>query len=110
MRRGLIACTRIRDVSGASPHGDDHANLVIVRYWAAVRSAAGIAEEQVDARTLAELREEVLRRHRDSPRFADVLAICSTLIESVPVGGRDPSEVTLSPGDTVELLPPFAGG
>lgn len=81
-----------------------------VRYWAAVRSAAGVAEEQVDARTLADLQREILRRHRDSARFADVLSVCSTLVESVPVGARDPSEVTLSPGDTVELLPPFAGG
>ena len=81
-----------------------------MRYWAAVRSAAGVAEEQVDARTLADLQQEILRRHRDSKRFADVLSICSTLIGSVPVGAREPSEVTLSPGDTVELLPPFAGG
>lgn len=81
-----------------------------VRYWAALRSAAGLAEEQVDARTLADLQREILRRHSDSKRFADVLAICSTLVESVPVGAREPSEVTLSPGDTVELLPPFAGG
>jgi molybdopterin converting factor small subunit len=97
-------------VSDASPDGDDHTNVVTVRYWAAVRSAAGVAEEKVDARTLADLQREILRRHRDSGRFADVLAICSTLVESVPVGAREPSEVTLSPGDTVELLPPFAGG
>ena len=75
-----------------------------------MRSAAGVAEEQVDARTLADLQREILHRHRDSKRFADVLSICSTLVGSVPVGAREPSEVTLSPGDTVELLPPFAGG
>jgi molybdopterin converting factor small subunit len=97
-------------VSGASPDGDDHTNVVTVRYWAAARSAAGVAEEKVDARTLADLQREILRRHRDSKRFADVLSICSTLVESVPVGAHEPSEVTLSPGDTVELLPPFAGG
>jgi molybdopterin converting factor small subunit len=85
-------------------------NRVTVRYWAAVRSAAGVAEEQVDASTLADLQAEILRRHRDSDRFADLLAICSTLVGSVPVGAREPSEVRLSPGDTVELLPPFAGG
>ena len=51
-----------------------------------------------------------MRRHRDSDRFADLVAICSTLIGAVPVGAREPSEVTLSAGDTVELLPPFAGG
>ncbi len=81
-----------------------------VRYWAAVRAAAGIAEEQVEARTLADLQQEILRRHRDSRRFADVLSICSTLIDEVPVGSREPSDVRLSPGDTIELLPPFAGG
>jgi molybdopterin converting factor small subunit len=97
-------------VSDAAPQSDDHANLVTVRYWAAVRAAAGVAEEQVDARTLADLQHEILRRHRDSDRFAALLSICSTLIGSVPVGAREPSEVTLSPGDTVELLPPFAGG
>ena len=75
-----------------------------------MRSAAGVAEEQVDARTLADLQREILHRHSDSKRFADVLSICSTLVGSVPVGAREPSEVTLSPGDTVELLPPFAGG
>jgi molybdopterin converting factor small subunit len=97
-------------VSDAAPQSDEHATTVTVRYWAAVRSAAGVAEEQVDARTLADLQQEILRRHSDSERFADVLSICSTLIGSVPVGAREPSEVTLSPGDTVELLPPFAGG
>jgi molybdopterin converting factor small subunit len=110
LTRGLVACTRIRDVSDAAPQSDDHATTVTVRYWAAVRSAAGVAEEQVDAKTLADLQQEILRRHSDSKRFADVLSICSTLIGSVPVGSREPSEVTLSPGDTVELLPPFAGG
>ncbi len=69
-----------------------------------------MAEEEVDARTLADLHREILSRHRESNRFADVLSICSTLVGSVPVGAREPSEVRLSPGDTVELLPPFAGG
>lgn len=75
-----------------------------------MRSAAGISEEQVDARTLADLQQEIVRRHSDSARFADLVAICSTLIGEVPVGSREPSDVTLSAGDTVELLPPFAGG
>jgi len=75
-----------------------------------VRAAAGVSEEQVDARTLAELQQEILLRHRDSQRFADLVSICSTLIGEVPVGSREPSSVTLSAGDTVELLPPFAGG
>ena len=27
-----------------------------------------------------------------------------------PVGSRDPAEISMAPGDTVEFLPPFAGG
>ena len=81
-----------------------------MRYWAAIRSAAGVAEEQVEASTLAEVHDEILRRHADSTRFSDVLGICSTLVGSTPVGAREPAEVRLSAGDTVELLPPFAGG
>ena len=81
-----------------------------MRYWAAIRAAAGVAEEQVEASTLAEVHEEVLRRHGGNKRFSDVLDICSTLVGSTPVGAREPAEVRLSAGDTVELLPPFAGG
>jgi sulfur-carrier protein len=32
------------------------------------------------------------------------------LVGERPVGGRDPSAVVVRPGETVELLPPFAGG
>jgi molybdopterin converting factor small subunit len=32
------------------------------------------------------------------------------LVGDRPVGSTDPREVVLSAGDTVELLPPFAGG
>jgi molybdopterin converting factor small subunit len=83
---------------------------VTVRYWAAIRAAAGIAEEQVRATTLAELLDEVRHRHADSDRFADVLDICSILVSEVPVGAREPADVPLADGDVVELLPPFAGG
>ncbi|MET0931716.1 MAG: MoaD/ThiS family protein [Aeromicrobium sp.] len=85
-------------------------NDVTVHYWAAARSAAGIAEEQVAAATLAELLDEVSRRHRDRDRFDDVIAMCSILVGETPVGAKDPSEVALAPGTNVEFLPPFAGG
>ncbi|WP_028654716.1 MoaD/ThiS family protein [Nocardioides sp. J54] len=86
--------------------------VIRVRYWAAARSAAGVAEEAVEASgplTLAELRDEVVRRHDDG-RFADVVKVCSVLVGEQPVSSGDPGAVVVQPGDTVEFLPPFAGG
>jgi len=95
------------DISPADAHEPDN---VTVHYWAAARSAAGIAEEKVAAETLAALLDEIHRRHRDRDRFSDVISTCSILVGETPVGAREPAEVTLRPGDTIEFLPPFAGG
>ena len=87
--------------------------IVTVRYWAAAKAAAGVDADTLPVdggTTLADLLAEVPKRHPDRPRLADVVAVCSVLIGDRPVGGTDPAEVVLRPGDTVELLPPFAGG
>ena len=97
-------------MSGQLPSDDTNENEVTVHYWASARAAAGTAEERVPAGTLAELLDEIGRRHRDSDRFDDVIASCSILVGETPVGSRDHAELVLHPGDTVELLPPFAGG
>lgn len=81
-----------------------------MRYWASARAAAGIETEQVSAATLAEVLTEISRRHRDRDRFDDVISTCSVLHGEIPVGSRDPGDVALSPGDSIEFLPPFAGG
>lgn len=90
------------------PGGDDHIP-VTVRYWASIRSAAGVDSEQVDAGTLAELLSQLSARHPDQ-KFRDQVRICSILVGSQPVGAREPAEVRLLPGTVVEFLPPFAGG
>lgn len=79
-----------------------------IRYWAAAREAAGVAEEPYDARTLAEALATA-RSDRDD-RFARVLVRSSFIVDGNPVGGRDHSTVELADGGTVEVLPPFAGG
>ncbi|CAN5218268.1 MoaD/ThiS family protein [soil metagenome] len=81
-----------------------------VRYWAAARSAAGVDGDVVDAGTLDDVVRQVLRIHRDRERFADVIDACSILVAEVPVGARDHGEVVVRAGDSVEFLPPFAGG
>jgi len=97
-------------VSRRSPEHDENANHVTVRYWAAARAAAGVSEELVAPGTLADVLDEVRRRHADRDRFADVVAMCSVLVGDTPVNAREPGSVDLPAGATVELLPPFAGG
>lgn len=82
-----------------------------LRYWAAAREAAGTAEEQTSAATLAAaLSTAVAERGTEGDRLAHVLRRCSFLIDGRQVGKRDPETVPLDPGAVVEILPPFAGG
>ncbi len=86
--------------------------VIRVRYWAAARSAAGVPEEDIDVPgpvSLTELLAEVVRRHPDG-RLPDVVKACSVLVGDRPVSSGDPAAVVVRPGDTVEFLPPFAGG
>lgn len=80
-----------------------------IRYWAAARQAAGTPEEGYQGRTLAEALAAARGRH-PGPRFDEVLARCSFVVDGAPVGTRDHAEVALRDGGTVEVLPPFAGG
>ena len=89
------------------------ARAVTVRYWASARAAAGTDRDvlEVDGDiTLDQVLETVRLRHVDRPKFKDVVTVCSVLIGDRPVGTTDPAAVAVRPGDTVELLPPFAGG
>jgi sulfur-carrier protein len=89
------------------------ADTITVRYWAAARAAAGVASDVLpagDMTTLADVLAAVRTLHEDRPRLSDVVAVCSVLVGDKPVGSADPRDVVLAAGDTVELLPPFAGG
>lgn len=81
-----------------------------LRYWAAAKEAAGRSDEPYDAETLADALDAARARHAGHPRFAEVLARSSFLIDGAPVGTRDHAAVRLAEGDVVEVLPPFAGG
>ncbi|MHC0429566.1 MoaD/ThiS family protein [Streptomyces sp. O3] len=79
-----------------------------IRYWAAAKSAAGVAEEPYDAATLADALDAARLRH--SGELERVLLRCSFLVDGDPVGTRAHETVPLAEGGTVEVLPPFAGG
>ncbi|MFL6138621.1 MAG: MoaD/ThiS family protein [Frankiaceae bacterium] len=82
--------------------------MALVRYWAAAREAAGVAEERLAADTLAEALSAAEAAHGE--RFARLAAVCSYLVDGEPAGRREPAEVTLREDSVVEVLPPFAGG
>lgn len=80
---------------------------VTVRYFAAARAAAGAESETVILRpgtTVADLAE---RLADPGSRLATVLSRCSYLRDGIAV--RDEA-VELHSGDTIDVLPPFAGG
>ncbi|MCH0566100.1 MULTISPECIES: MoaD/ThiS family protein [unclassified Streptomyces] len=81
---------------------------VTVRYWAAAKAAAGVAEEPHDADTLADALGAVRAQHPGE--LVRVLQRCSFLVDGDPVGTRGHETVRLTEGGTVEVLPPFAGG
>jgi sulfur-carrier protein len=108
--------------------------IVTLRYWAAAKEAAGIAEETVSAATLAEALAAARGQGGQAGRGAEagqaaqagaqpgpgdarrdgrlrgVLARSSFLIDGTPVGSRAPESVVLGDAAVIEVLPPFAGG
>lgn len=78
--------------------------MITVRYWAGAKEAAGVGEEEVPARTVAELVTILTGRGR----LAEVLPACSLLLDgqAIHVSDGDP----VPPGAVVDVLPPFAGG
>lgn len=90
----------------------DETHVVRVRYWAAAKSAAGVAGDDLPVDGPISL-SEVLRRAvalHPGTRLADVLQTCSALLGDRPVSAEDPDQVAVPPGSSVEFLPPFAGG
>ena len=79
-----------------------------LRFWAAAKAAAGVAEEPYDATTLAEALEAARERHGEA--LARVLQRSTYVVDDAPVGGRPHDRVMLTEGGSVEVLPPFAGG
>jgi molybdopterin converting factor small subunit len=80
-------------------------DVVTVRYFAAARAAAGVAEERAEAPTLADLVAGLARER--GAGLERVLGVASFLVDGLLWRDRD---APLPPGATVDVLPPFAGG
>jgi sulfur-carrier protein len=80
---------------------------VTVRYFAAARSAAGAEAQTLVLGPGATVSDLVAVLGHGNTRLAKVLERCSYLCDEVAV--RDTS-MTLRSGQTIDVLPPFAGG
>jgi sulfur-carrier protein len=80
---------------------------VTVRYFAAARAAAQADSETVVVRPGTTVAELVGRLAVRGTRLATVLSRCSYLCDGIAV--RDET-AALRAGDTIDVLPPFAGG
>ena len=91
-----------------------------VRFFAAAAAASGVEEQRVDVGALAEtepftlagLSGLLVESFPDSasghtPPLAEILPRCSFLVNEVSTRNLAHQ---LSPGDVVDVLPPFAGG
>jgi molybdopterin synthase sulfur carrier subunit len=79
--------------------------VITVRYFAGARAAAGVDTENRDAASLDELVGQLVGDHGE--KLERVLTACSFLVDGTTT--RDRATV-LTPGATVDVLPPFAGG
>ena len=80
---------------------------ITVRYFAAARAAAGSDSEELTVRSGATVAELVDGLGGRSQELARVLVRCSFLCDGVAV--RDQAQ-PLQAGNTIDVLPPFAGG
>jgi molybdopterin synthase sulfur carrier subunit len=76
-----------------------------LRFFAAAAEAAAVDGATIDAGTIGELRFALNARY--GPEFEHVLGRCSVLVNGARVTD---DALTLSATDTVDVLPPFAGG
>ncbi|MGH3279023.1 MAG: MoaD/ThiS family protein [Trebonia sp.] len=84
--------------------------MVIIRYWAAAKEAAGVAEESVEAVTLRDALNAAVASRRPDKRLEAVIARSSFLVNADPVGRAARESIVLGEGAVIEVLPPFAGG
>jgi molybdopterin synthase sulfur carrier subunit len=83
---------------------------VTIRYWAAAKQAAGVAEETLEAVTLSDALNTAVARRKQDSRLATVLLRSSFLVNADPVGHAAKESIMLDDGAMIEGLPPFAGG
>jgi molybdopterin converting factor small subunit len=83
---------------------------VTIRYWAAAKEAAGVAEETVDAATLRDALNAAVAARKPDNRLEVVMARSSFLVNGDQAGRAAKESIMLDDDAVIEILPPFAGG
>jgi molybdopterin synthase sulfur carrier subunit len=78
---------------------------ILIRYWAGAKAAAGVDSERIEAATVASALALAVSGGRRE--LARVIQRSSLLLDGVVVHDKT---ATLADGQTLEVLPPFAGG
>lgn len=79
---------------------------LLVRYWAGARAAAGVSEEYVPVAEGGTVADVVARVEQARPGLRPVLEVASLLLDGRTAGRDEP----VGAAETLEVLPPFAGG
>jgi len=82
--------------------------MVTVKYASQLRKDLGREQEQVRARTMAELLAELSRRHGRS--FTSWMPSCRIFVNGSSLANLDGHNTPLAEGDEVVFLLPVAGG
>ncbi len=77
--------------------------MTTVRYFAAAEEATGCGEETRSETSLDALRSALVTDH---PGLRGILPRCAVLVD----GTRHDDDVALTGSETIDVLPPFAGG
>jgi molybdopterin synthase sulfur carrier subunit len=80
---------------------------IVVRYFAAARAAAGTDEETLGIAPGSTVTDLLVQLGARDPALAQILERCSFLCDGVAVRNRAEA---LRTNQTVDVLPPFAGG
>lgn len=93
--------------------------FMLIRYFAAVRSAIGVSEETVSdsdkatIQSVEDLTQWVINRHPNAATpggtaIRDILGTCSFLAEGTLISTD--SRRPLPPVDVIDIIPPYCGG
>jgi len=80
---------------------------VTLRFFAAARAAAGTSERTVSDEGPLTIAGAIGLAHAGAADYDEVTSRCSFLVNGIATTDR---EKLLTDGDTVDVLPPFAGG
>jgi sulfur-carrier protein len=78
--------------------------VAVIRLFAQVREAAGVARDELDGATVDEVLAAASARY--GAGFAALLPTCKVWVNGEPAAGADP----VTAGDEVAVLPPVSGG